>query len=224
MPCLVCLSLTWWLIDWLIYMWEKWHNEKQSKRSDSELNQAWKISEMNIPPTKRSSNYLMIRRTASMRRMNGIQDPMWQYWTSVERRKWYVLQQWLWVWGDGLLWDLLWLVPLLVLEIQEDVGLLDKKDYMCCFCMASRTLSLVREIKSLWEEVERMHKQNKCGSKEGSSSTKLKGTNTDEISCTDNNRSSREATCCTVRWLRAKRGTLRRRARRDGNKRILSHY
>ena len=91
-----------------------------------------------------------------------------------------------------------------MLEIQEDVGLLDKKDYMCCFCMSSRTLSLVREIKSLWEEVERMHKQNKCGSKEGSSSTKLKGTNTDEISCTDNNRSSREATLLYSAMVKSK--------------------
>lgn len=110
------------------------------------------------------------------------------------RRSGMFLQQWLWVWRDGLLWDLLWLVPLSVLEIQEDVGLLDKRDYMCCFSIASRTLSLVREVKSLWKEVERLHKQNKCGSKECSFSTKMKGTNTDKISCTDRNYSSREAT------------------------------
>ena len=45
------------------------------------------------------------------------------------------------------------------MRFQEDVGLLDKKNFVCCFCLASRTLSLLREVESLRKEVKELRER-----------------------------------------------------------------
>ena len=32
------------------------------------------------------------------------------------------------------------------MRFKENVNLLEKKDFVCCFCLASKTLSLIREV------------------------------------------------------------------------------
>ena len=39
------------------------------------------------------------------------------------------------------------------MRFKENFDLLEKKDFICCFCLASRTLSLIREVKSQKKEV-----------------------------------------------------------------------
>ena len=45
------------------------------------------------------------------------------------------------------------------MRFQEDVDLLDKKDFVYFFCLASRTLSLLREVESLRKEVKELRER-----------------------------------------------------------------
>ena len=42
---------------------------------------------------------------------------------------------------------------------KEDVGLLDNRDFVCCFCVASKTLSLVKEVEFLRSEVKELRQK-----------------------------------------------------------------
>ena len=42
------------------------------------------------------------------------------------------------------------------MRFKEGVDLLAKKDFVCCFCLASKTLSLLREVESLKKEVKEL--------------------------------------------------------------------
>ena len=42
------------------------------------------------------------------------------------------------------------------MRFKENVNLLEKRDFVCCFCLASRTLSLIREVESLKKEVQEL--------------------------------------------------------------------
>ena len=44
------------------------------------------------------------------------------------------------------------------MRFKEGVDLLAKKDFMCCFCLASKMLLLLREVESLKEEVKELRK------------------------------------------------------------------
>ena len=45
------------------------------------------------------------------------------------------------------------------MRFKEDVDLLAKKDFVCCFCLASKTLSLLREVEALKIEVEELRER-----------------------------------------------------------------
>ena len=45
------------------------------------------------------------------------------------------------------------------MRFKEDVDLLATKDFVCCFCLASRTLSLLREVEGLKKEVKEMRER-----------------------------------------------------------------
>ena len=70
----------------------------------------------------------------------------------------------------------------------EGVGLLDKRDFVCCFCMASKTLSHVREVESLREEVKELCVQCTVGDEVDNTPTRTRNAGTDE------DQTSREAT------------------------------
>ena len=42
------------------------------------------------------------------------------------------------------------------LGYKENVGLLDDRSFVCCFCMASKTVSLMREVEQLRKEVQEL--------------------------------------------------------------------
>jgi len=45
------------------------------------------------------------------------------------------------------------------MRFKEDVDLLATKDFVCCFCLASRSLCLLREVEGLKKEVKDMRKR-----------------------------------------------------------------
>ena len=45
------------------------------------------------------------------------------------------------------------------MRFRENVDLLENKDFVCCFCLASRTLSLIREVESLRKEVKELREK-----------------------------------------------------------------
>ena len=45
------------------------------------------------------------------------------------------------------------------MRFKEDVDLLATKDFVCCFCLASRTLSLLREVENLKKEVKELRER-----------------------------------------------------------------
>ena len=53
------------------------------------------------------------------------------------------------------------------MRFRENVHLLENKDFVCCFCLASRTLSLIREVESLRKEVKELRE--KCSTEENAS-------------------------------------------------------
>ena len=42
------------------------------------------------------------------------------------------------------------------MRFKENVDLLEKRDFVCCFCLASKTLALLREVDALKEEVKEL--------------------------------------------------------------------
>ena len=42
------------------------------------------------------------------------------------------------------------------MRFKEKVDLLEKRDFVCCFCLASKTLALLREVDALKEEVKEL--------------------------------------------------------------------
>ena len=42
------------------------------------------------------------------------------------------------------------------LGYKENVGLLDDRSFVCCFCLASKTVSLMREVEQLRKEVQKL--------------------------------------------------------------------
>ena len=45
------------------------------------------------------------------------------------------------------------------MQFKENVNLLEKKDLVCCFCLASRTLSLISEVESVKKEVKELREK-----------------------------------------------------------------
>ena len=46
------------------------------------------------------------------------------------------------------------------MRFKEDVDLLAKKDFVCCFCLASKILFLLREVEALKNEVKELRERN----------------------------------------------------------------
>ena len=44
----------------------------------------------------------------------------------------------------------------------KKVDMLEKRDFVCCFCLASITLALLREVDALKEEVKELRGVMKC--------------------------------------------------------------
>ena len=74
------------------------------------------------------------------------------------------------------------------LGFREGVGLLEKRDFVCCFCMASKTLSLVSDVKSLREEVKELRVRCAVGDEVDNTPTRTRNAGPDE------GQTSREAT------------------------------
>ena len=50
--------------------------------------------------------------------------------------------------------------PFCCIRFKEDVDMLAKKDFVCCFCLAAKTLFLLREVEVLKNEVKELCKRN----------------------------------------------------------------
>ena len=46
------------------------------------------------------------------------------------------------------------------MRFKKDVDMLAKKDFVCCFCLASKTLFLLREVEALKNEVKELRERN----------------------------------------------------------------